>query len=225
MGTDAVGRGVYSRLLYAARIDLFVATVAVAIAVFFGVVVGAVTGYLGGWPDSAVMRFLDGMNAFPPLILAMAVAAAVGPSLVFVISVIAVLNVSIYARIVRSEMRSRRILPYAEASRATGNSELRTMFRHVLPECLDPVWAQAALNAGWAILAVAALSFIGLGVPIPTPEWGSMVADGAGQMQLGRWWIALFPGLAIVAAVLGFNLLGDALTDALDPSQRQTRTL
>lgn len=217
MGTDGVGWDVFSRTVYAARVDLYVAFAATLASSVIGTFVGAITGYFGGKLDAVVMRFLDSLQAFPALILAMAVTAAIGRSIPLLIGVIALINFPGYLRVVRGEMKSRKESAYAEAARAVGNPSGRIIFRHLLPNCLAPVFARVPLNAGWAILVTASLSFIGLGVPIPTPEWGAMVADGADGIVTGHWWIALFPGLASMVAILGLNLLGEGLRDLTDP--------
>ncbi len=221
-GTDEVGWDIYSRVLYATRIDFFIAIMSVLLAIAIGVPLGGLTGYFSGRFDDVLMRVLDAFQAFPPLILAMAVVAALGRSIWLVIAVIAFINFPSYLRVVRAEMKSKKESFFAEAARSVGNPSYRLIFRHLIPNCLDPVLAQAPLNAGWAILVAASLSFIGLGVPIPTPEWGSMINDGVGGIISGEWWISFFPGLTAMLAVLGFNLLSEGLRDIFDPKRMES---
>ena len=220
-GTDEVGWDIYSRVIYATRVDFFIAIASVLMAIAIGVPLGGLTGYFSGRFDDILMRILDAFQAFPPLILAMAVVAALGRSIWLVIAVIAFINFPSYLRVVRAEMKSKKESFYAEAARSVGNPSHRLIFRHLIPNCLDPVLAQAPLNAGWAILVAASLSFIGLGVPIPTPEWGSMINDGVGGIVSGEWWISFFPGLTAMLAVLGFNLLSEGLRDIFDPKRME----
>ena len=221
-GTDEVGWDIYSRVIYATRVDFFIAIASVLLAIAIGVPLGGLTGYFSGRFDDILMRILDAFQAFPPLILAMAVVAALGRSIWLIIAVIAFINFPSYLRVVRAEMKSKKESFYAEAARSVGNPSHRLIFRHLIPNCLDPVLAQAPLNAGWAILVAASLSFIGLGVPIPTPEWGSMINDGVGGIVSGEWWISFFPGLTAMLAVLGFNLLSEGLRDIFDPKRMET---
>ncbi len=221
-GTDEVGWDIYSRVIYATRVDFFIAIASVLMAIAIGVPLGGLTGYFSGRFDDILMRILDAFQAFPPLILAMAVVAALGRSIWLVIAVIAFINFPSYLRVVRAEMKSKKESFYAEAARSVGNPPHRLIFRHLIPNCLDPVLAQAPLNAGWAILVAASLSFIGLGVPIPTPEWGSMINDGVGGIVSGEWWISFFPGLTAMLAVLGFNLLSEGLRDIFDPKRMES---
>ena len=221
-GTDEVGWDIYSRVIYATRIDFFIAVVSVLLAIAIGVPLGALAGYFSGRFDDVLMRILDAFQAFPPLILAMAVVAALGRSIWLIIGVIAFINFPSYLRVVRAEMKSKKESFFAEAARSVGNPSHRLIFRHLVPNCLDPVLAQAPLNAGWAILVAASLSFIGLGVPIPTPEWGSMINDGVGGIISGEWWISFFPGLTAMFAILGLNLLSEGLRDVLDPKRMES---
>jgi len=219
MGTDKVGWDVFSRSIYATRIDFSIAIASVALAIAIGVPLGALAGYFSGRFDDILMRILDAFQAFPPLILAMAITAALGRSIWLVIGVIAIINFPGYIRIVRAEMKSKKESLFAEAARSVGNPHWRVVFRHLVPNCLDPVLAQAPLNAGWAILTTASLSFIGLGVPIPIPEWGSMISDGAEGLITGEWWLSFFPGLVCMLAILGLNLLAEGLCDVFDPKR------
>jgi peptide/nickel transport system permease protein len=219
-GTDGLGMDIFSRVVWAARIDMLVAVVAVVLAVLVGVPVGALAAYAGGLVDDVIMRLLDSQQAFPSYILALAIVAATGQSLHNIVVVIAFVNYPIYARLVRAQMLSAKESQYAAAARVVGNPPWRIIFRHLVPNCLGPVYVQGSLNAGWALLLAASLSFIGLGVRLPTPEWGLMVSMGARHTVFGEWWISFFPGLAIFIAVLGFNLLGDGLQDVFDPKRR-----
>jgi peptide/nickel transport system permease protein len=220
LGTDLYGRDQLTRIVYAGRVDLLVAVEATAIALSFGAVLGAVSGYRGGWIDQVLMRIIDTIQAFPSFILAMGIAAALGNSVTNIVIAIAITHVPIYGRLIRGEMLRVRETEYAEAARTVGNRQRRIIFYHLLPNCFPPVVVQATLAMGFAILTVAALSYIGLGIRPPTSEWGAMTAEGAGYIVSGEWWIFAFPGMAIMATVLSFNLLGDALRDVLDPRMK-----
>jgi peptide/nickel transport system permease protein len=220
LGTDLYGRDQLTRIVYAGRVDLLVAVEATAIALSLGAVLGAVAGYRGGWIDQVLMRIIDTIQAFPSFILAMGIAAALGNSVTNIVIAIAITHVPIYGRLIRGEMLRIRETEYAEAARTVGNRRRRIIFYHLLPNCFPPVVVQATLAMGFAILTVAALSYIGLGLRPPTSEWGAMTAEGASYIVSGEWWIFVFPGLAIMATVLSFNLLGDALRDVLDPRMK-----
>ena len=220
LGTDLYGRDQLTRLVYAGRVDLLVAIEATAIALAVGAVLGAVSGYRGGFIDQVLMRIIDTIQAFPSFILAMGIAAALGNSVTNIVIAIAITHVPIYGRLIRGEMLRIRETEYAEAARTVGNRQRRIMFYHLLPNCFPPVVVQATLAMGFAILTVAALSYIGLGIRPPTSEWGAMTAEGASYIVSGEWWIFVFPGMAIMATVLSFNLLGDTLRDVLDPRLR-----
>jgi peptide/nickel transport system permease protein len=220
LGTDLYGRDQLTRIVYAGRVDLLIAVVATAAALATGAALGAVAGYRGGWLDQLVMRSLDTVQAFPSFILAMGIAAALGNTVTNVAVAIAITHVPIYGRLIRGEMLRIREMEYAEAARTVGNRRRRIIFLHLLPNCFPPIVVQATLAMGFAILTVAALSFIGLGIRPPTSEWGAMTAEGAGYIVSGEWWIFLFPGLAIMLVVLSFNLVGDALRDLLDPRMK-----
>ncbi|MDR7555488.1 MAG: ABC transporter permease [Armatimonadota bacterium] len=219
-GTDGLGMDVFSRVIAAARVDMYVAIASVTLAILVGLPLGAVAGYFGGVVDDIVMRALDSQQAFPSYILALAIVTATGQSLTNIILVIAFVNYPIYARLVRAQMLSVKESQYADAARVLGNPRWRIIFRHLVPNCLGPVYVQGSLNAGWALLLAASLSFIGLGVRLPTPEWGLMVSQGSRHLVFGEWWMSFFPGLALFLAVLGFNLLGDGLQDMFDPKRR-----
>lgn len=218
LGTDIQGRDVWARLVYGARVSLSVGFVSQAIALALGLSLGLVSGYYGGWVDELVMRLADVTLAFPTLLLLIAMVAALQPSLGVVFVTIGVVGWAGMARLVRGQVLVVRQLEYVQASRALGGRDLRVILVHVLPGVIAPVIIAATLGVAGAIIAESSLSFLGLGVQPPTPSWGAMIADGRDLSQLRHApWTSLFPGLAIGAAVLGFNLLGDALRDALDP--------
>jgi peptide/nickel transport system permease protein len=223
LGTDIYGRDQLSRLVHAARIDLLVALTATAIALTLGSTLGALAGYRGGWVDQLLMRGVDAVMAFPAFILAMGITAALGNSTANVVAAIAITHVPIYTRLIRGEMLKVRETEYAEAARTVGNRPRQIVLVHLFPNCVPPLIVQATLAMGFAILTVAALSFIGLGIQPPQSEWGQMTAEGAGYVVSGEWWLVLFPGLAIMGTVLAFNLLGDTLRDVLDPRMRGVR--
>jgi peptide/nickel transport system permease protein len=220
MGTDEFGEDVWSRVLWGGRIDLLIALGAVAIALVSGCTIGAFAGSWGGWADEVMMRAMDLLQAFPSFILAMGIAAALGPSLRNLIVSVALINVPVYARLMRARLLVVKHALYAQAARGAGNSPLRVLFVHLIPNCLTPIFVQSSLQSGWAILTAAGLSFIGLGVRVPTPEWGVMVAMGVARITGGEWWVSFYPGLSIALAVMGFNLVGDGLQDLLDPERR-----
>ena len=219
-GTDQLGRDVFSRLIIAARLDLAIAISAVGISFVIGAVVGAFCGYAGGRLDRAVGRFVDVMMAFPLFVLAMGIVAALGNTVQNIIIATAIVNFPLYARVARAEANVRRNAGFVQAARLSGNGEMRILLVHILPNIMPIMIVQMSLTMGYAILNAAGLSFIGLGVRPPTAEWGIMVAEGAGFMVSGEWWIALFPGLALMLAVFCFNLLGDGLRDIVDPQRR-----
>lgn len=218
-GTDDLGRDVLSRVMSGARISLGVAAVVLSIAVTTGVLIGCVSGYVGGLVDDALMRFTDLFLAFPALILAMAITASLGPSLRNVMIALSAVYWPWYARLVRGQVLSVRRREFVEAARSLGATNGRILRRHVLPNSISPVIVQLTLDCGYAILATASLSFIGLGAQPPSPEWGAMINSGRNYFQ-DAWWFITFPGLALTLTVLGFNLLGDGIRDFLDPRTR-----
>jgi ABC-type dipeptide/oligopeptide/nickel transport system permease subunit len=218
LGTDIQGRDVWARLVYGARVSLSAGIVSQGIALFLGVTMGLIAGYYGGWVDEVVMRLADVTLAFPTLLLLIAMAAALQPSLGVVFVTIGLVGWAGMARLVRGQVLVVRQLEFVQASKALGSADARVMLRHVLPSVLAPVLIAATLGVAAAIMAESSLSFLGLGVQPPTPSWGAMIADGRDLNQLRTApWTSVAPGVAIGAAVLGFNLLGDALRDALDP--------
>lgn len=219
-GTDSIGFDIFSRTIYAGRLDLLIAFGAVGIALLVGCFFGAVAGFLGRIVDEVVMRLMDMLSAFPSFILALGVVAALGPSLPNLIAAIALVNVPVYARLLRARVLAVREAQYVRAATALGLPRRRVLLVHVLPNAWAPIFVQSTLQAGYAILEAAGLSFIGLGIRVPTAEWGVMINMGLQYVVSGQWWITFFPGMAIALTVMGFNLIGDGLQDALDPRRR-----
>lgn len=220
LGTDQLGRDILSRIIYGARISIQIGVIAVGIAFVVGTLLGGIAGYIGRWVDNVIMRIIDIMMAFPSILLAIAMVAILGKSLTNAMIAVGIVGVPQFARIVRSTVLSIKEKEFVESARASGVKNARILFRHVLPNCTAPIIVQATLSVGTAILDAAGLSFLGLGAQGATPEWGVMLSDGRAALQTSPW-VITFPGLAIFLVVLGFNLFGDGLRDALDPRLKQ----
>ena len=219
-GTDQLGRDIFSRVLVATRLDMTIAIASVALVFALGGIAGIAAGYFGGWTDRIVGRISDTIMAFPLFVLAMGIVAALGNTVTNIVIATAIINFPLHARLARAEANIRREAGFVQAARLTGNSDWRILFGQILPNILPLMMVQMSLTMGYAILNAAGLSFIGLGVRPPTPEWGIMVAEGASFIASGEWWIAVFPGLSLMLAVFCFNLLGDGLRDIVDPQRR-----
>ena len=219
-GTDQLGRDVFSRVIVATRLDFFIAVASVALVFLMGGLAGVAAGFFGGWTDRIVGRIADTIMAFPLFVLAMGIVAALGNNVQNIVLATAIVNFPLYARVARAEANVRREAGFVEAARLSGNADWRILVSQILPNVFPIIVVQISLTMGYAILNAAGLSFIGLGVRPPTPEWGIMVAEGAAFMVSGQWWNAFFPGAALMIAVFCFNLLGDGLRDVVDPRRR-----
>jgi peptide/nickel transport system permease protein len=219
-GTDLLGRDIFSRVVAATRLDFSIAIASVALVLVMGGLAGIAAGFFGGWTDRIVGRISDTIMAFPLFVLAMGIVAALGNTVTNIVIATAIINFPLYVRVARAEANVRREAGFVQAARLSGNGDMRILLVHILPNIMPIMMVQISLTMGYAILNAAGLSFIGLGVKPPTPEWGIMVAEGATNIISGEWWVAFFPGGALMIAVFCFNLLGDGLRDLVDPQRR-----
>ena len=223
-GTGKLGFDIFARVVYATRYDLLIAISAVAFSIVIGHPIGLIVGYVGGRADSLTMRGLDVIQSFPAFVLAVGVLSALGEGVWNLILVVGVVGVPTFVRLVRAEVRSIREHSYVEAGRAVGNSKRQIMLRYIAPGTVGTMATQAAISCGWAILLTAALGFIGLGVPLPEPEWGAMISEGVQEMVVGgRWWISVFPGMAIAITIFSLSLIGESIADLVEPTRRKSR--
>jgi len=219
-GTDLLGRDIFSRVIVATRLDFLIAIASVALVLLIGGLAGIAAGFFGGWTDRLVGRISDTIMAFPLFVLAMGIVAALGNTVTNIVIATAIINFPLYVRVARAEANLRREAGFVQAARLSGNGDMRILLTQILPNIMPIMMVQLSLTMGYAILNAAGLSFIGLGVKPPTPEWGIMVAEGATNIISGEWWVAFFPGGALMITVFCFNLLGDGLRDLVDPQRR-----
>ncbi len=219
-GTDLLGRDIFSRVVAATQLDFIIAITSVALVLVIGGFAGIAAGFFGGWTDRIVGRLSDTIMAFPLFVLAMGIVAALGNTVTNIVIATAIINFPLYVRVARAEANVRRDAGFVQAARLSGNSDMRILLAQIMPNIMPIMMVQVSLTMGYAILNAAGLSFIGLGVKPPTPEWGIMVAEGATNIISGEWWVAFFPGAALMLAVFCFNLLGDGLRDLVDPQRR-----
>ena len=220
LGTDQYGRDVLSRIMYGARISIWCGVISVGISLVIGTILGGIAGYYGGLVSIVIMRVMDAMCAFPSLVLAIVIASVMGRGTVSAMIAVGIVSIPDYARLMFAETSSIRGRPYIEAGVAIGLKNNQLITRHVLPNCMSQLLVKATLGLGFAILTVSSLSFLGMGVQPPTPEWGNMISEGRSYIISGEWWMTTFPGLAIMTSILGFNLVGDGVRDILDPRNR-----
>ncbi len=220
LGTDRLGNDLLSQIMIGTRYDLGICVAAVFISVVLGAVLGTIAGYYGGAADLVIMRIVEIFQAFPGLLFAMLIVQAVGAGVPNVIAVLAFVGTPDFLRLARAEVRSRRDWQFAEAARLVGNRGIVVAFKHLLPNSMGPLLAFTSVNAAFAVLIIASLGFLGIGLDADTPEWGNMIARGQDGIMTGQWWVSLFPGIAILGMTGAFYLLGDALSDLFDPRRR-----
>ncbi|MDX1010191.1 ABC transporter permease subunit [Sinorhizobium medicae] len=221
LGTDQFGRDVFSRTITSLRVDFIVAIVGVSGAVVVGSGIGLICGYRGGWIDDLAMRLVDIVQSFPLLLLAMVLILALGPGLESIVIVTVLINIPTYARVIRGEALSKKTLEYIDAARCSGASEISILFRHLMPNTLNPIVVHGSLNLAAAVGNVAALSFLGIGIRPPTPDLGVMVAEGTNYLVQGAWWMSIGPGIVLATTIFSLNLLGDCLEARLDPRRSE----
>jgi peptide/nickel transport system permease protein len=219
-GTDGLGSDVASRAMAATHLDLYITVVAVLIALVIGSIIGTIAGYYGGWIDATIMRLLEVFQAFPAFLLAMLVVQAAGPGTGNVIVILAVIGIPDYLRLARAGVLARKHLQFVEAAKMAGGRSYRIAFRHLLPNSFGPLLAQTSVNAGWVVLVISSLGFLGIGIPADVPEWGAMIATGRDGIVIGQWWMSFFPGLMVFGLAASLYLIGDGLADVLDARRR-----